>query len=241
MKIAIISDVHGNLEALEAVLQDAAGQGVEIIYSLGDMVGYGPDPQPVVDLLARRGVPSVMGNHELALCEPEMLAWFNPSARRSLEQTRELLDQGAPERFRDLPRFLTAHGCRFVHGFPPDSPTVYLFEPEEAEVIQVMSRLPEPLCFVGHTHDLELLALTRGSLCRQPLGRRPIFLDPDSRHLVNVGSVGQPRDGDNQAKYVIWEPAERRLTLRPVRYDVDAVVRKILERGLPEVNAKRLL
>ncbi len=240
MRLAIISDIHGNLEALRAVLADLGGQAVDQVGCLGDSIGYGPEPEAVVDILRRRGIPSVMGNHELGLADPSSLAWFNPSARQSLLRTAELLSPETMEYNKGLPRSLVLGGCRLVHGCPPESVTRYLFELSRAALISAMNAVDEPICFVGHTHTLALVSLRDKRLDIRDLGRERVVLGREARHLVNAGSVGQPRDGDNNAKYVIWDDQERLLEVRFVPYDIAATVRGILERGLPEFNAERL-
>lgn len=240
MRLAILSDIHGNLEAFQAVLADLEGQGADELLGLGDLVGYGPDPEDVVRLARQMGVRSVMGNHELGLSDPACLAWFNPQARHSLELTRAMLSDESLAYLADLPRWRAAHGCRLVHGFPPDSPTTYLFEADEARVAQVMEELPERICFVGHTHELGLMSVRQGRVRVRPLRQGEVMLEHEGRHLVNAGSVGQPRDGDNRAKYLLYEPDTGRLELRRVAYDIAAVAAKITARGLPEANARRL-
>jgi len=127
-RIAIVSDVHGNLEALVAVLADADAQGFSRMVNLGDMVGYGPEPDACVKLLRERGVDSVLGNHEHGLLEAQARNWFNPQARRALDRTRALLSDDALMYFRTLPRTLEAEGALFVHGCPPGLVSKYLYE-----------------------------------------------------------------------------------------------------------------
>lgn len=241
MRLAVISDIHANLEAFRAVLADLREQAPDLVYCLGDNLGYGPEPEAVVELLRAQGIPSVMGNHELGLVDPDVLARFNPSARRSLEITRALISQATLDYCRDLPLFLSAHGRRFVHGLPPESPIRYLFEVRGRELAAIMQKLPEPVCFVGHTHELSLVVLDPDGQARSrelPIGLT--ILPPGRRVLVNAGSVGQPRDGDNRAKYLVHDDEEGSVEVRAVAYDIAKTVRAILERGFPDFNASRL-
>jgi diadenosine tetraphosphatase ApaH/serine/threonine PP2A family protein phosphatase len=240
MRLAILSDIHGNLEALQAVLADLDGQGVDRTACLGDLVGYGPDPEGVVALARQRGWPCVLGNHELGLSDVRQRRWFNPTTRESLRITRSLLSPGSLAWLEGLPRTLVLEGCRLVHGFPPDSVVTYLFEVGDGQLEGEMARLPERLCFVGHTHLLELVSLGEGGLSRRPLTAGSVRLEAGERHLVNAGAVGQPRDGDKRAKYVIWDDRTRDLAVRCVVYDQAATAAKIMARGLPEINARRL-
>jgi diadenosine tetraphosphatase ApaH/serine/threonine PP2A family protein phosphatase len=241
LRLAVLSDIHGNLEAFEAVLKDAHGLGIDAMASLGDNVGYGPDPEAVVRLLWAREIPSVAGNHELAVRNVRLRRWFNPTARRSVEMTRDALSPEAREYVAGLPNSKVLWGLRFVHGFPPRSPTLYLFQMSMRGYRRGLRMAPEPLIFVGHTHELDLVSWDGAALDFLGLKQGAVPLDPSLRYIVNAGSVGQPRDGDNRAKYVIWDDQTRILEVRFVAYDVDAVIRKIRAAGLPEVNATRLL
>jgi len=247
-RVAVISDVHGNLEALKSVLEDVDAQGVAEILNLGDMVGYGPEPEACVKLLIERGVPSVLGNHEHGLVEAQARGWFNPQARKALDRTRELLSDDSLMYFRTLPRTLEAHGALFVHGCPPGLVSKYLYELDDEALRETFALYPHPLCFVGHTHDLERISLLAGAgagrIERKDLGKGLVGLGKATRHILNIGSVGQPRDGNNKAKYVLWEPgetlAEARIEVRFVPYDIARTAALIVEKGLPTVYADRL-
>ncbi len=242
MRIAVISDIHGNATAFEAVLADLEKQeALAAIYCLGDNVGYGPEPEKVVSLLQRHQIPSVLGNHELAINKPETLSWFNPTARTSLERTMQMLSAETRTFLAGLPAFMIREGCRYVHGFPPDSPTTYLFEVYPEEIRQTLNRLEERIVFVGHTHELLIIGNDGTAVTTSPLTEGTIPLDTGKQYLINIGSVGQPRDGSREAKYVIYDSAAGELTVRFVDYDVDDTVQKIYRQGLPEQHAWRLL
>ncbi len=240
MKLAVVSDIHGNLEAFKQVLADIEQAGVETIISLGDNIGYGPESEKVMALIRSRKIPSIMGNHELALLDPSYLRWFNPLARESLNITSRTLSDATRHDIFALPKTLTEHNCRFVHGFPPDFITTYLFEVSKPEIEHALAQLKERLCFVGHTHKLELIGFDGDQLTRTRLKQGTIELDPQQRYIINSGSVGQPRDATNHAKYVIWDTATNRLEVRFVPYDHVSVAIKIITAGLPSVHADRL-
>jgi diadenosine tetraphosphatase ApaH/serine/threonine PP2A family protein phosphatase len=185
----------------------------------------------------------VVGNHELAINEPEQLDWFNPQARKALERTIELLSPESIAAIAAFPEWRVAEGVRLVHGFPPDSPLTYQFQVPVEERNEIMGALDERVCFIGHTHFPEIL-LWDGSDSRRLGFERGVFrLDADRaeyRYVINVGSVGQPRDGDNNAKYVVYCPEDATVELRYVAYDIESAVEKILAAGLPEANAWRL-
>lgn len=240
MRYAVLSDIHGNLTAFEAVLADIDREGVDAVLSLGDNIGYGPDSEAVVSLLRERDIPSTLGNHELAAIDDTYLGWFNPVARRSLEQILTTLSPGTLTYIRSQPRFLVRPGFRCVHGFPPDSPTRYLFQVGKEELAAWMRTAVEEICFVGHTHELRQVTCAAEGIHRAALSAGETRLAPDCRYILNIGAVGQPRDGNPNAKYVIWEPLRRRLDVRFVPYDIQPVADRILAQGLPAANARRL-
>ena len=239
MRIAVLSDIHGNLEALREVLDDLDRLDVDRTVSLGDNVGYGPEPEAVVRTLRERGIPSVMGNHEWALGRPENLGWFNPAAREALVRTEALLSEPSLSCCRSLPASLTLEGCRFVHGLPPDDLLTYLFQADAVDLERTLAALEEETCFVGHTHELLLVEVGEKGLEAGRLGEGRHELR-EGRRLVNAGSVGQPRDGDNRAKYVIWDPEARGLEVRFLSYDIQRTAEGIVAAGIPQVYADRL-
>ncbi|HDI59530.1 MAG TPA: metallophosphoesterase [Desulfobacteraceae bacterium] len=241
MRIAVISDIHGNLDALTAVLDDLETCAVDHLVCLGDCVGYGAEPEAVLRRIAALGCPTVMGNHEAAALDPGVLDWFNAAARRSMEMTLGLLSARSLRFIADLPETVEKWEARFVHGFPPDSVWRYLFQVSAQEIDEWFAVMPERICFVGHTHRLELVGGDGVRRFRSGLSPGPTLLDPGLRHIVNVGSVGQPRDGTPEAKYVIWEPRPHRLVCRSVPYPYGSAADKILRAGMPETHALRLL
>lgn len=240
MKTAVISDIHGNLEAFKEVMADMDRANVQDMVCLGDNVGYGPDPEEVVRLIRRRHIPSVMGNHELALTQPRFLQRMNPSARKSVILTRDLLSSGSLEYFQSLQPALIFHGALCVHGCPPDSVTTYLFAVSETRLQNLFRAMKERICFAGHTHDLELISFDGQNVTHRPLRRGLVDLNEETQYIVNAGSVGQPRDGNNNAKYLIWDTDSGTIDVRFVPYDIAKTADKILKLGFPEFNATRL-
>ena len=237
---AIISDIHGNLDAFEAVLRDIETLSINEIFSLGDNIGYGPEPEAVIQRLAALKIPSVLGNHELAVTDPSELDWFNPVARESLRKTVAMLSEDSIDLIQHFPYCRVHDGYRFVHGFPPDSPVVYQFQASTEELEQTFATLDEHLFFTGHTHYPEIIESIDGQIGRYEFPEGIRQLNPNGRYIVNVGSVGQPRDGNNNAKYVVCDPDRHTVELRYIPYDVETVVEKILAAGLPESHATRL-
>jgi len=240
MKTAIISDIHGNFDAFREVLADINKSAVDRIISLGDNIGYGPEPDRVVQTIMAQNIPSVQGNHELAVKDEEYLNWFNPVARKSLVKTRGMLSESSINFVTELEPFLTFDNCRCVHGFPPDSPLVYMFQASKRHKQQIFETIPERLSFIGHTHTLEMIGYDGKTMKTSDLPRGVTNLEADKKYIINIGSVGQPRDTSNEAKYVIWDSAADTIDVRFIPYDIAAVVQKIKDAGLPHAHAKRL-
>lgn len=221
-------------------MADIDSAGIDEVVSLGDNVGYGPDPEGVIKLIREREIPSVMGNHEHGLTYKSRRNWFNFMARKALEITESMLSPESLEFIAALPMKIQEGGCHFVHGFPPKSAHTYLFAQDDEDLVEVFTTLPADMFFVGHTHMLELVAFYEGNCTRRGIGQGDVEIEPGRRYLVNAGSVGQPRDHDPHAKYVIWDDEARSLEVRFVEYDVKKTADKIIALGIPETYATRL-
>ncbi len=244
MQLAILSDIHANIESLRAVLEDISLRfpaAPPLIVCLGDMVGYGADPEGVVSMLRPLEVRAVMGNHELGVVKPNCRRFFNPQARQCVVWTASRLSAGSLAWLAALPFSLSLGGCRMVHGLPPNHPTKYLTQASDVGLERAMRRIPEELCFVGHTHRLARIGLCDGELTRYPLGEGRLVLETGTRHLINAGAVGQPRDLDFRAKYCLYDTGTRELEVCFVPYDARHAAARILAEGLPGVYARRLL
>ena len=240
MKLALFSDVHGNYDAFKKVLSDIDAAGVDQILCLGDCIGYGPEPEEVMAEIIRRQILTILGNHELAVCNPGHLNWFNPLACSSLKITIAKLSQTSIDYIKKLPTSRVVAGFRCVHGFPPDSSRTYLFQKSASQLKKTFETMQEKICFVGHTHELEAVKYDGQSAERCAIKKGYFSLDPDLRYLINIGSVGQPRDGNNQAKYVLYDQEENRIETRFISYDIAATVAKIKAAGMPTQHADRL-
>ena len=240
MRLAVISDIHGNMDAFEQVLADITRSDVDNIISLGDNIGYGPEPDLVVKTVQARNIPSVVGNHELAVAKPKYLDWFNPVARESLEKTIKLLSDLSIRYILKQNTHLVSFGCRFVHGFPPASALLYMFQVSDHRKKQIFDKLDERICFIGHTHTLEMISYDGNRVKYHPLIKGINHLSEDQKYILNIGSVGQPRDGDNRAKYVIWDSSRDTIEVKYIPYDIATTVEKIRAAGLPDEHARRL-
>jgi diadenosine tetraphosphatase ApaH/serine/threonine PP2A family protein phosphatase len=240
MRIAVVSDIHSNMDALDAVETDMHRQRVDQIISLGDNIGYGPEPGLVIDWLWSRNVACIMGNHERALVNPDFLDRFNPAAAKALAINRQLLSREACQWIETLPVFLVFEGARFVHGIPPDMTDIYITRLPDSRIIHAMQALQERVCFVGHTHITGIFQVENHRVEKKKFEKLRVLLANRNRYIINTGSVGQPRDGYNKANYLIWDTAESSVTSRPVSYDVQKTVAKIKAAGIPTLYADLL-
>lgn len=237
MRYAVLSDIHANLEALTAVLADAAAHA-DALLCLGDTVGYGADPAPCVDVVAERCQAVVGGNHEHGVVGLLDLGWFNGNARAAAEWTAERLDDDQRAWLAALPLVREIEDATLVHASPrhPEE-WDYLLSADDGYA--AFSAFATRLCFVGHSHLPGVWS--QGSSGRDyRAGLADVELEPGRRYIVNVGSVGQPRDHDPRAAYAVWDVAARRVRLRRVPYDVATARRKILAAGLPAFLGDRL-
>jgi diadenosine tetraphosphatase ApaH/serine/threonine PP2A family protein phosphatase len=240
MRYLIISDIHANLEALEAVLAEEPAPDATLV--LGDLVGYGADPNAVIDRL--RDLPSttfIRGNHDKVGAGIDSVRSFNHLARQAIEWTSATLTAERTTWLAALPRgpMVVDDLVEICHGSPFDE-DVYIFDELDARRALVVSR--RPLCLFGHTHVPAAFSFD-DRFEALPLRREPAFeipLAPEVRYLVNCGAVGQPRDGDWRAAFGVLDTEKRTLTLRRVAYDVATAQAKIVDAGLPDVLAHRL-
>lgn len=235
-KIAIISDIHANYDALKAVFEDMEQQDVSDAVSLGDNIGYGPEPNQVVNALKIKSIPSVLGNHELGILKPEIKKWFNPYAREALDITEKILTKNSISIISQYPDTLKKNNILFVHGAPPDKILTYIFEFSPLGLKNLFTTFNENLCFTGHTHKLGIIELDCENIIKSNL-LELTNIDKTKRYIISSGSVGQPRDGDKRAKYLIFHKKTLHIQLRSVKYDRNSVKKKIINLGLPHVFA----
>jgi len=241
MRLAVITDIHSNLEALEAVLDDSEAARATSVIALGDTIGYGASPDEVIKLMRRMHIESVLGNHELAFLDSNYLAGFNSKAGKALHKNKKMLSRESEEYIRGFKLNLVRFNCCFVHGLPPDSVTGYVTRTSEITLGRIMDRLPQKLSFAGHTHLMEITELRQGSVIRKRIEKKIVQLDKESRYIINAGSVGQPRDGNWKAKYVIWDSDAGCIEPRYVNYDNVLAAKKIRMVGIFEGYARKLL
>jgi len=241
IKIAIISDIHGNVEALESVLQDIAGAGCAKTYCLGDVVGYGPTPNEACARVRELGIETIQGNHDEAvgLDIPLQEALLSPLAYKSLLWTRKVLAPDHRRWLNQLPRSIRIpelNACLFHAS--PKRPERWEYITSRYQAWDVLEDQNETLCFIGHTHQPYVWVLTAGGVEEEKPGT--IAINPDNRYLINVGSVGQPRDHDPRCSYVIVDGYSGKVLFRRVDYPVSVTQQRIREQQLTDRLAERL-
>ena len=243
MRYLILSDIHSNLEALQKCMEMAEGRYEEVL-CLGDLVGYGPDPNAIVDAVRELAALTIRGNHDKACCGITDASDFNPLARASAFWTRDQLTARNLAALRELPAGpLEIAGCQLVHGSPRDEDE-YLVEGHEA--LPAFEAASSSVVFFGHTHLQGGFAITAGKL--QVIdsyaiedGRAlTLDLEEGARYLINPGSVGQPRDRDWRGAFAILDSDNQRVEYYRSSYDVTQTQRKMKQAGLPEPLITRL-
>jgi len=236
MKFAIVADIHSNLEALEVVLADAKQERCTHYACLGDVVGYNANPKECLDIIQRMGMPCVKGNHDEYCSVDSPLDGFNPQAAEAVEWTREQLSAEDRKWLRDLKYLRLVANFSIVHA-TLDAPQRWGYVFNKLDAAASFTYQNTSVCFFGHTHVP--VAFIRDSVVRG--GTYSKFrLEPGRKYFINVGSVGQPRDGVSKAAYAIYDVAEGIIELRRLDYDIAKTQQKIRAAGLPPRLADRL-
>lgn len=238
MRVAVISDIHGNLHALEAVLAAIEHDAVDALWSLGDVVGYGPRPNRCCSVTEAGAALALAGNHDLGVVGQVDIDDFSPDAAVSALWTREVLSAEAHAYLERLEPTGRADGVALFHASPSDPVWEYILSSDAA--LEAFELTSEPLVLVGHTHVPMAVLLASRALSG---GLAPAGTEVDlseGRWLLNPGSVGQPRDGDPRAAYLLLDLGKGRAAFRRVEYAVEQTQAEIHERGLPGALANRL-
>ena len=236
MKYAVIADIHGNLEALTVVLADAKAQGCTHHACLGDTVGYGANPKECLDIVRSMNMPCVKGNHDEYSSSEDDLDGFNPHAAEAVTWTRKQLTKEDRQWLRDQKYVRLVANFSLVHA-TLDGPQRWGYVFDKLMAAASFTYQNTNVCFFGHTHVP--VAFVRDSVVRG--GSYSKFkVEPGRKYFVNVGSVGQPRDGNPKCGYVIYDLDEGSIELRRLPYDIATAQKKILAAGLPSRLADRL-
>ncbi len=230
MRIAIISDIHSNLEALEQSLAIIKTRKIDEIFCLGDIIGYGANPNECIALIRESTSHILLGNHDEAAVDLGKTEYFNPFARRAAEWTHAQLSVESQEFVRKLPFSVTLDGIHLVHSSPYEPEEWhYIISPADAQFN--FAFFSEPICFVGHSH-------VAGVFCEDIWTREVV---PGKKFIVNVGSIGQPRDNDWRLSFGIFDTSNWRYENIRAEYDVQLAADKIRKAGLPRPLAERIL
>jgi diadenosine tetraphosphatase ApaH/serine/threonine PP2A family protein phosphatase len=239
VRYAILSDVHANRDALDRVLTDLPPASIDRVLCLGDFVGYGPQPNECVDRLREVAAPALAGNHDLAAIGALDPVGFNLFARLAVEWTRATLTESSRRYLEALPGRVEFEGMLLVHGSPRQPVHEYLLDLEAAD--DNFETVPFSICFFGHSHyPIWFVHDGIRTRMRSLPPNQPVQLESGYRHMVNVGSVGQPRDGDPRAAFVVYDTENRTVELRRLTYPVESVQAKMQAAGLPRPLWERL-
>lgn len=222
MKLALISDIHGNLEALNSVLREIKKRKIKNIYCLGDIIDYGANSNECVEVIRKNKIPAIMGNHDFTAVTLEGIEWFNTIAQKSCRITNKLLSERNKKFLLNLPKKIEIRNMFLAHGSPKDYLHEYIY-PEEADYIfrEFFKITKKQIIAMGHTHI-------------------PFIKKFDDKLAINPGSVGQPRDGNNKASFCILDNKKLKAEIIRVDYDIKKAADKIKEIGMPKILANRL-
>jgi predicted phosphodiesterase len=236
MKYAIIADIHGNLDAFQVVLEDIRAQKATHIVCLGDVVGYNAQPKECLDIVRQMNIPCVKGNHDEYCSTDNHLDGFNPHAAEAVHWTRDQLSEEDKKWLRELKYSRMAANFTMVHA-TLDAPERWGYVFDKLAAAASFPYQNTQMCFFGHTHVP--VAFMRDTVVRG--GTYSKFkVDPSKKYFINVGAVGQPRDNNPKAAYVIYDMDAQTIELRRLDYDIASAQKKILDAGLPERLAERL-
>jgi predicted phosphodiesterase len=236
MRIALFGDIHANLEALEAVLKDASEQGVTEYVCMGDIVGYNADPSACLEIVRAMNCPTVKGNHDEDASGSHSLESMNPVAAAALEWTRQQLTDEQRQWLARLRMVRQVSDFTVVHS-TLDQPANWNYVTNRFDAMSNFSYQFTPICFHGHTHVPRIYMKTDKV---QEVFTDSVAIEDGAKYFINVGSVGQPRDGDWRACYAIYDLEHQMVVFRRVDYDIAETQRKIMAAGLPPMLAERI-
>jgi len=233
-QIAIISDIHSNLEALETALTYLRARQIKEIYCLGDIVGYGPNPNECISLIKRNCKIALMGNHDFAAIGLANTDYFNEFARKATYWTIDQLTEENLAYLKKLPFTFQTSEYFLVHAAPAN-PVSWHYILSKEDAAYELDSFPQPVCFVGHSH-VPVVFSAKGAF-----RENTFYLQPNQRYIVNVGSLGQPRDGNPDLSLCLYVTETNHIEYVRLKYDVEKTYKKIIEAGLPFFLADRLL
>ena len=236
-RVGVFSDIHGNLPALNQVLADLDKLDLDALYCCGDVVGYGAHPNECVEILRERKIPTIAGNHDFAALERIDITYFNETAKRSILWTRHVLTPENREFLQNLPLKLETEKMFFVHA-SPRSPDAWHYVITNGDARQSFRHFEQQLCFIGHSHTPFIVEKHENNLSHHVFPQ--VDLLDDRQYLVNVGSVGQPRDRNPDACFAVVDLDKKTIEIKRVEYDLAKAQDAIRRQGLPPELAERL-
>ncbi|MEM0897574.1 MAG: metallophosphoesterase family protein [Verrucomicrobiota bacterium] len=237
MRIAIFGDIHANLEALQTVLEDARGLGCSTFVCIGDIVGYNANPKQCLDLVRELDCPTVKGNHDEFCSRKDVdLDRLNPLAKATMSWTRDQLDDDDKQWLDELKLVRQVRDFTIVHA-TLDSPGAWAYVSNKFDAMASFNYQYTPVCFFGHTHVPRVYEKALSVETRQEY---TATIEAGRKYFINVGSVGQPRDGDWRSAYAVYDLNDKRVTIRRLEYDIATTQKKIRAAGLPDSLADRL-
>jgi len=218
MKIAVFSDVHSSYSKMLAVFADMEKYGIDHYICLGDIIGYGDQPEETIQLLMSKKVVSVRGNHELAMFDPEYLELFPKSIKQPLLDNIAAISNASVRYLEETPAYLELENCHFVHGTPPDKITTYIHDVTDYYLKSIFNNSDKQVFFTGHTHELVLITYKDRNFYRRRIKENCIIhLGDDRKYLLNVGSIGFSRDDFEESKYAVYDTEKKELMIRMVK------------------------
>jgi len=238
MIYVILSDIHSNLQAFDAVIRSFPKEDDVRIICAGDIIGYGANPVECMNIMREEGIKSVLGNHDAGLVGKMDMSRLTAHAVEALNWTSGQIKKQDFDYLDQLPFVLTENEFQVVHG-TLDAPEEFAYLTGSVEALRTFEVLKTRICFVGHTHRPGVYMEMDGKIYQ--FSKKEIILDDSANYIINVGSVGQPRDYDNRACYCVYYPTEGIVEFRRVEYDIKSAKKAILRAGLPESLGERLL
>jgi len=239
MQIAIIADLHANLEATRAVLDEIDRRKPDKIVCLGDLTGYNANPNEVVDIIRERGIPTIMGNHDAAVCGLEDPWFFRAAAKKAIEwQYEQIRDDNRRWLASCHEQIVFNSDCLGVHGSPSNRDDYIIDWLDAVRQLEYLNGREITICFFGHSHRASFFSEKGNTAATPPEG--VCQLSPMNRYFINPGATGQPRDRDPRAAFGLFDTDNRTFEFCRVEYDIDACALKIMQAGLPVELARRL-
>ncbi len=237
MRYGIVSDIHSNLEAFEAVLDALSKEKIDRYICVGDIVGYGADPRACIKKVRQLNIVTVLGNHDAGCIGFTDLSYFNEHAKAAVIWTKEILNQSDLEYLKTLRLVIEMGDFTLVHG-TLDNPEAFHYMLDTYRALRSFDAMKTRILFVGHSHVPGIFEYKKDNL--KYFYQKKIKPSENAKYIVNTGSVGQPRDGDSRASFVIYDTDQNEIYIKRIEYDIEKARKKILKTDLPPILADRL-